>query len=425
GQGVPEHTAIEQITLLQTAPEVGHAAPRLQAPGGEARPVAPRRGRRIALAALGVAAVALVGLAAFRFWPSRAHTPPSVRLGIAHGTEKDAWLAWAVEEFAKTPGGRGVTVELLPMGSQRGARAILSGDRRIHVWFPASSVYEGQFKAQWLAAYHTKPVLKQEDIALTPMVFIVWQECYEALRDKYKALTFATLKTALQEKDGWETIAGKAEWGKFLFGLADPEDSNCGLVNLLLMAQEFHKKEQALTLADVNKEDFQTWLHAIKATATPARDSASMMREMTVKGPARYDVVCTYECLAIRYLKNAEDRWESLHVEYPTVNLWNDNTYYVLNVPWGTPDTRRAAEAFMKFLLSEQAQKKALTFGFRPANPDVPMRFPESPFELYAKYGLKLDVPVVCETPKDEVLDALLTTWKKGPHSAPILLDEP
>ena len=42
----------------------------------------------------------------------------SVELGIAYGTEKQRWLEWAVEEFAKTRDGKRIKIHLIPMGSK-------------------------------------------------------------------------------------------------------------------------------------------------------------------------------------------------------------------------------------------------------------------------------------------------------------------
>jgi hypothetical protein len=56
-----------------------------------------------------------------------------VEIGIAYGTEKERWLKWAVDEFAKTRDGKKIKVNLIPMGSLEGAHALLNGDQRIDV----------------------------------------------------------------------------------------------------------------------------------------------------------------------------------------------------------------------------------------------------------------------------------------------------
>src|SRR5262249_11506971 len=87
---------------------------------------------------------------------------PPVEIGIAYGTEKQRWLEWAVGEFAKTSEGRRIKVNLIPMGSLEGARAVVSGDQRINVWSPASSVYRDIFVQDWQVEYSGKPFRREE-----------------------------------------------------------------------------------------------------------------------------------------------------------------------------------------------------------------------------------------------------------------------
>ena len=118
-----------------------------------------------------------------------------------------------------------------------------------------------------------------------------------------------------------------------------------------------------------------------------------------------------YESVAVEFLTSAEGRWEQLQIIYPRHNLWSDNPYYILNTPWSTPEHRNAAEAFLRFLTGEAAQKKALEHGFRPGDPKVPVKGPQSPLARYEKYGLKIDLPEVCQVPSADVLDNLLQSW--------------
>src|SRR6516164_2847505 len=105
---------------------------------------------------------------------------PPVEIGIAYGTEKQRWLEWAVSRFANTSEGKRIKVNLIPMGSLEGAHAILSGDQRINVWSPASAAYKDIFVQEWQVKYNDSPVVREEPLALTPMVFVVWEERYQA-----------------------------------------------------------------------------------------------------------------------------------------------------------------------------------------------------------------------------------------------------
>src|SRR5258708_29845806 len=100
------------------------------------------------------------------------------------------------------------------------------------------------------------------------MVFVVWEERYQAVIQKYKTLTFKTIGEALQEKGGWETIAQKPEWGLFKFGHTHPNKSNSGLATLLLMAHEHQNKSKGLEVKDITNAEFQTWMQNLERGVT-------------------------------------------------------------------------------------------------------------------------------------------------------------
>src|SRR5215813_9557085 len=339
---------------------------------------------------------------------------PPVEIGIAYGTEKQRWLEWAVSEFAKTSDGKHIKISLIPMGSLEGAHAILSGDQRINVWSPASAEYRDVFLQEWQVKYSGNPIVREEPIALTPMVFVVWDERYQAFIQKYKVMSFDTVAQALQAKGGWDEIAHRPDWGLFKFGHTHPNQSNSGLMTIILAAYSYHHKTKDLTLKDVLDVGFQKWLQDLERGASGMSNSTgNMMREMVLKGPSSYDALFVYENVAVDYLKNAEGRWGPLRVTYPKYNAWNDNPYYVLDAPWSTPEQRKAAQTFLDFLLSEPIQREALKHGFRPANTNVAVRTPDSPFSQYAQYGVQLDLGNVCEPPKAEVVSNLLASWQR------------
>jgi ABC-type glycerol-3-phosphate transport system substrate-binding protein len=338
-----------------------------------------------------------------------------VDLGIAYGTEKQRWLEWAVQEFAKTHDGKHIKVNLIPMGSLEGAHALLNGDQRIQVWSPASALYKDIFVEEWQVKYSQNPILKEEPIALSPMVFVMWDERYQAFVQKYKTLSFATVSQALQEKGGWDAIAQKPDWGLFKFGHTHPNESNSGLMTIVLAAYSYHKKTRDLQLKDVLDLGFQNWMQGMeRAVSGLSNSTGNMMKEMVLKGPSSYDALFVYESVTIDYLKNAEGRWGQIRVVYPEYNAWNENPYYIIDAPWSSKEQRKAAEVFLQFLLSEPIQKESLTHGFRPANPNVPVKFPDSPFVKYADYGIKVDLAKICEPPRAEVVNNLLQSWQRS-----------
>jgi hypothetical protein len=70
------------------------------------------------------------------------------------------------------------------------------------VWSPASAVYKDVFVQDWQVKYGGNPISKEDALALSPMVFVMWEERYNAFVQKYKAVNFNTIAQALQEKGG-------------------------------------------------------------------------------------------------------------------------------------------------------------------------------------------------------------------------------
>ena len=346
-----------------------------------------------------------------------------VEIGVACSTEKVPWLTWAAQQFASTETGRQIHVEIVAIDSQASARAIIGGDTHIHVWAPASTFYRDTFLREWQAKYYAEknvpdnPLIKSEILAITPMVLVMWKSRYEAFTAKVPEVTFTNLGHAMHLKTGWETIAGKPQWGRFKFGHTHPARSNSGLMTLILLAYDFHNKTSGLEVNDVMSREFLDhfeWFGDGVAEVTESADG--LMKQMILMGPSVVDALMVYEVVAIDYLPKAEGRWGQLQVIYPKYNAWNDNPYYVLNTPWTTRSHQRAAERFLEFLLDEPSQLKALEFGFRPGNPAIPLNGPDSPFTRFAKNGLRLEVPTVCKPPSPTVIENLQQTWLR--HAA-------
>ncbi len=341
-----------------------------------------------------------------------------VEVNIAFGTEKQRWLDAATAEFEKTPAGKRIAIKLHGMGSVEGARAVLEGPGSlpIQVWSPASSAYRDLFEQKWIAAHGKTPIIKAENLALTPMVFVMWRSRHEPFLKKYHGVSFPTVFQAINEPGGWKTISNQPEWGRFKFSHTHPNHSNSGLLTLVSMAYGYAKKEYNLSVADVTEPGFLEWLREFERGVIRTRGSllgstGDLMKEMVLRGPTDYDCLLVYENLAIDNLGPARDRWGELQVDYPEPNIWNDHPYYILDVPWSDARQRAAAAEFLKFLMTEPIQERALELGFRPGNPSVSLRFDASPFVKNAKHGLKIDVAHMSEPPRAQVVQQLLDSF--------------
>jgi Ca-activated chloride channel family protein len=357
-----------------------------------------------------------------------AGSPPAapssrVTIGIAYGTEKQTWLEQVAKDFAATSQGRNVDVNLIPLGSLEAAQKICAKDQAINVWSPASALYKDTFVSQWQGQYGNNPILREEQLALTPMVFVMWNDRYKPFQQKLGEPTFKSINRAMRikegDKTGWAAIAGQPDWMFFKFSHTHPQKSNSGLMTLVLMAYDYFGKTDGLTGADLTRSDFQDFVEStetgvVAPIGTLVASTGNLMNDMVRKGPSTYDVVFVYESVVIDSLHNAEGRWkDSLRVVYPRFNMWSDNPYYILDVPWSTPEQRKAAAVFLAYLTSPEVQVKAMDHGFRPANMSVATNAPDSPFVKYKDYGLRLDLGGgMCAPPKNDVIEGLLNRWQ-------------
>lgn len=346
--------------------------------------------------------------------PAKFRPKQTVEIGIAYGTEKEKWLTWAVDEFAKTEPGKYIKINLIPMGSVEGAQAVLRQDQKIHVWAPASSMVVGLLSDPWQREHGNDPIASDAPLALTPMVYVMWEDRYNAFKAKYQDLNFKTIAQALSEQTGWAAIANKPEWGLFTFGHTNPTQSNSGLLTLVLMAYDYYDAARGLKPDQIMNAEFLSWLKAAEsAMSTDEHSTGKLMTTMLRFGPSTLNAVMVYENLALSNLGTAEGRWGKIKIIYPKRSVWNDNPYYILDVPWSTPEQRDAAKLFQDFLLSKDAQRVARDqYLFRPASVDVPIVEQGSAFTKHQDI-VQIDVPSI-QRPSAEVLSQLLQVWKRA-----------
>jgi hypothetical protein len=350
---------------------------------------------------------------------------PVVEISFEYSTEKKDWLEAAVAEFARAR--PGVRVKLIGKGSLDAASAILDGSDRPVLWSPADSLVANLLAADWRTKHQTALFPTSGDAApqpllLTPMVFAVWEERAKALLGAPAAgaeiapLTWEAIRKAVASPRGWAGVGGKPGWGFVTLGHTDPTRSNSGLQALALMAYEYFHITSGLTVEQLLDPKFQEFVKDIERGVSHFESSTgTFMTEMIRFGPSKYDIAVVYESLAVSQLENAQGRWGSLHIYYPPVTIWSDHPVVLLAAPWVSPEQAAAGAQLIAFLRSTPIQATALRFGFRPAEPSVPMKAPDgsNPFAKSAPYGLTLELPPAAQPPDGTVVRNLLMMWSR------------
>lgn len=336
-----------------------------------------------------------------------------------YSSEKREWLETSVAQFhAAHPE---IKVTLIAKGSLEAAQAILDGTDKPVVWSPADSLVANLLYADYktkqdVAPFATTGPRAPQPLLLTPLVFAVWEDRAKPLLAASGGnVSWKAIHKAVTSPKGWPAIGGKPSWGFVKLGHTDPNKSNSGMQALVLMAYEFFGTKQ-LAVEQMLDSKFQAFVRELEDNVTHNESSTGIfMTDMIRFGPSKYDIALVYESLAVSQLDNAQGRWGSLRIYYPSPTIWSDHPIVIFERPWVSAKQRAAAEALAAFLRSAPVQALALRFGFRPADPAVPMKTSDAanPFNKMAQFGMSLELPPVAQTPDGAVIRNLLMMWSR------------
>ena len=343
----------------------------------------------------------------------------ATRIQFMYSSEKKAWLVDALGRFGRQH--PDVVVETVEKGSLDMVQALLDQGQQPTLISPADDVALSLLTSDWKQKtgrdlIATDGADKALPLVVTPLVLVDWEDRGAALSGQDKRVTFGKLRDAIASPKGWPGVGGKADWGFVKLGHTNPTRSNSGLQALILMAYEFHKKRSGLAVSDVLSEKFQDFLKTVEKGVPKFGDSSgTFMEEMVLYGPSKYDVVVTYENLAIQHIPNAQGRWGNLRVFYPAQTMWSSHPVAVVQGAWVTPEQRAAAQKLIAFLRDKPEQERALRLGFRPANPEVPVLSADGggPFKNAAEFGVHVDLGSVVEPPPALVIRNLMELWSR------------
>ncbi len=354
----------------------------------------------------------------------------SVTVSIIYGSEKQSWLEPLVEEYNaakhKTEDGATILVDAVPMGSIESAEAIVAGTLQPTVWSPASSIYVPVANAEWRKEHTDDLVVgTPDDLVLSPVVIAMWRSMAEALGWPDEPLGWADIASFAASEEGWAAY-GYPEWGSFKFGHTHPNYSNSGIVSVIAEAYAGADKQRDLTMADLQNEDVREFMSAVESSIIHYGTSTGFFADrMFNRGPSYLSAAVMYENLVV---EQESKRLGGQSSQLPVVAIypvegtfWSNHPYAILNAPWVTEEQQAAAEDFRAFLLSEEQQRRAIEYGFRPADPAIPLSSP-----LDAQHGVDPEQPqTVLEVPSADVISGIQQLWRqvKKPVDLVVVMD--
>ncbi len=330
-------------------------------------------------------------------FPLAAAAPP-IRVDLAVSSEKETWIRSALERFAQTNpniNGRRIEVRLRIAGSRSLIEAIEREGYQPTAISPASMIQLDELR-------QFRPDLLRDSatsLVSTPIV---------ALMREAPSTTGITNPWQLWQRE----LPDQAKAVKI--GISSPVSSNGGIQTLIILAAQYHQTAQ-LDVDQARDQEFRNWLKQLKVPAWP--DSTGTLTTDFVIRTGVYDIITTYESLALQVFRQAEGRFVRVRVFYPEATLFSDHPFTILTAPWVDGAERAAALLLRDFLLSPSEQTIAMReYGFRPAIPEVTINLDDqnSLFGRYRDLGLQLDLKTQLQTPSSEVVEALIETWQSA-----------
>lgn len=276
----------------------------------------------------------------------------------------EKWMQQAADEFNKNHPGSKIVLDF--RGSREGFRDILDGKSQPVVWNPADNYWVDKLQSDWQAGKKPGDIVDKRAVILkTKLVFVMNSDKAKvfqaAMRDpKFQGKTWALMQQIATE--GWSSIQGQPSWGKLKLAQSDPVKSNSGLTTLALMFYEYRQNHSGVKTDD---SGFVKFMKDIEGAANGSFfETTSKTIEALTKNSNDYDIAICYEQNAIKTIKAGN---VDIRVVYPDPTIDVNFPAAVLKGSWVTSQRAEIAGQFVDYLMTHDAQKASIDFGFRPA----------------------------------------------------------
>lgn len=350
-------------------------------------------------------------------------TDKTIELYMVYGSEKRAWVNDVTAAFnathAKTASGKIIHVTAEAEGSGETMDDVLSGRKHADIVSPASGAFVTLANADSRASTGADLVGATQSVVLSPVVIAMWKPMAEALGYPNKPIGWSDVLALAQNPNGWADV-GKPQFGPFRFAHTHPEFSNSGLISVLAEVYAATGKQNGLTTEDVQKPQTAAYVTGIEHAVVHYGSSTGFFADkMFAGGPGYVSAAVLYESNVIESYSTKPPTDLPVVAIYPKEGtFWSDHPVGIVQRDWVTAEHKEAAKAYIAYLMAVPQQQKALTYGFRPANTDVPLGAP-----IDAAHGVNpRGMQTALEVPSADVMHSILSMWKENKKHAHIAL---
>ena len=344
-------------------------------------------------------------------------------LTFLNSVAKQSFIDQAVKDFnaqRAQVGGKAVVVKVEHGTSGDTWDSIKEGRAQPDLWSPGDESWIRQANEGW-RGLHNRPLFdKTEPLANVPLCIAMWEPMARALGYP-KPLGWADLAKVSSDAEGWARY-GHPEWGHFKWGHAHP-DAASGFLAVMAEVYAYSKKSKDLSVQDLKDPGLLTYMSNLEqSVAHYGLSSVWIENYMRDKGPAYLSATIQYENGVIEGNRKTQNKPFKIVAIYPKEGSFiSQHPIGIPQADWVTSERREAAQKFVDYLLTDEVQKQAISFGIRPLKQDPT----GEPFT--EEWGVRADPPAspTFEMPSEDVLRRVKDLWlaAKKPASVMMLLD--
>ena len=305
-------------------------------------------------------------------------SPDCVGVVVVSSQEKSdllARLAGVYDATGPKLDGRCVDVRVNMVASGAAADALArdwagAPGPRPTVWTPASASWLGVLRRE-RTERDAQEILPDgpPSLAQSPLVLAMPRPMAEAMGWPNTPVGWSDVLALAQDPAGWGRY-GHPQWGRFTLGKTSPAQSTSGLHALLATYYAATGVSADLTESDVADPRSQAFVAGVEASVLHYGSTVSTFldglrsADQQGGGLTYVSAVATEETQVLSY--NGEHPRTPLAAVYPKDGtLVADHPYAVLRAGWVGDDQRRAAGAFLAWLLQPAQQRRFTAAGFR------------------------------------------------------------
>jgi len=323
---------------------------------------------------------------------------------VTANTSLGSWLNSAVQiyneaEHENSEGNR-IFVQLSLADSGQAVSDISSGVSSPSIWIPDEEIWTSVLADQGNGNYQRDC----QSLATSPLVIAMWRPLAESLGWPGLPLGWLDIGSLAADPSAWSYYSG-GEYGDSLrLGHTHPGLSGSGSGTLLAIVQAAQSKTDAVSAEDIEQPIVQASVSAFEsAVSTFSTSTGDLARTMADRGVQYLGAAVMYESDVVA------NGGGSIVPIYPLEGTFLASHPACINNAMAG-EASEAAQDFRSYLLSEEAQQLAVSYGLRPVNRAVDIGAP-----LDETYGVDLSQPeIVFASPTVDSIYAAQELWQSA-----------